>query len=293
MSKAVIFVIGATGKVGTATVTSLSAKYADKIDIRAGVHNLEKAEKLKAVPNVTVVHATIGVSNLVGILTGVSTLYIVTPGMENRVELVIKTAEYAKQACVKHIVLVSLPIAELPETVFGCQLSEVEDKVSKLGVPYTFIRPNFFMENYHLYFKTPIMEQATIYFPVDPRPDTQFMPIAVEDIGKTSAVILANPESMPTAYGDCHMHGDFAKALSKALGREIKYIRVPYESAKKSLIDSGAQEWQADGILEGLQLIDSRSPLVTGNDLGVYKCLTGESPTDLKKWVDRNAGGFQ
>ena len=92
MSKAVIFVIGATGKVGTATVTSLSAKYADKIDIRAGVHNLEKAEKLKAVPNVTVVHATIGVSNLVGILTGVSTLYIVTPGMENRVELVIKTA---------------------------------------------------------------------------------------------------------------------------------------------------------------------------------------------------------
>jgi len=96
-------------------------------------------------------------------------------------------------------------VGQASQIVFGCQLSEVEDKVSKLGVPYTFIRPNFFMKNYHLYFKTSIVEQATIYFPVDP--DTQFMPIAVNDIGKASTVILANPESMPTVYGDCHMHG--------------------------------------------------------------------------------------
>ncbi len=138
MSKPVVFVIGASGNVGTATLTSLSAKYADKVEIRAGVRNPEKAEKLKGIPNVAVVQATMGDSNLVGVFAGVNTLYIVTPATGNRIELVTKTTESAKEAGVKHIAVVSLPIAGTTDTLFGRQYSEIEEKVSKLGVPYTF-----------------------------------------------------------------------------------------------------------------------------------------------------------
>ena len=47
MGKPVVFVIGASGDVGSATVQALSAKYSDKVEIRAGVRNPDKADKLK------------------------------------------------------------------------------------------------------------------------------------------------------------------------------------------------------------------------------------------------------
>lgn len=52
MTKPVVFVIGATGSIGTATVTSLAGKYADKVEIWAGVWNPDKADKLKPLAGV-------------------------------------------------------------------------------------------------------------------------------------------------------------------------------------------------------------------------------------------------
>ena len=49
MGKPVILVTGASGNIGTATVAALAAKYADKVEIRAGVRNPDKADKLKAI----------------------------------------------------------------------------------------------------------------------------------------------------------------------------------------------------------------------------------------------------
>ena len=42
MAKPVVFVIGASGSVGSATVQALSAKYSDKVEIRAGARNPDK-----------------------------------------------------------------------------------------------------------------------------------------------------------------------------------------------------------------------------------------------------------
>ena len=60
MDKPVVFVIGATGNIGSATVTALSIRHADKLDIRAGVRNPDKAEKLKGLTGVSVVQAEMG-----------------------------------------------------------------------------------------------------------------------------------------------------------------------------------------------------------------------------------------
>jgi len=81
---------------------------------------------------------------LVGTFAGV---YIVTPGAENHTELIIATAEAAKEAGIKHVVVVSVLTAELTDTVFGKQLKTVEEKISKLGVPFTFLRLPLFVDN--------------------------------------------------------------------------------------------------------------------------------------------------
>ena len=162
MGKPVVFVIGATGYVGTATLHALSAKYRDQVEIRAGVRNPDKADKLKGIAGVSIVQAEMGSNDkLVQTLAGVNALYIVTPGAENRAELTIATAEAAKKAGVKYVVVVSVLMADLTDTIFGRQLKEVEDKISKLGVPYTFLRLPPFVDNYWA-FKDPIVGQSSI-----------------------------------------------------------------------------------------------------------------------------------
>ena len=107
MAKPIVFVIGATGNIGSATVIELASKHGDKLDIRAGVRNPEKADKLKGLAGVTVVQAEMGDNEkLVEAFKGVNALYIVTPGAENRAALTIATAKAAKSAGVKHLAVV-------------------------------------------------------------------------------------------------------------------------------------------------------------------------------------------
>ena len=190
-SKPLVFVIGATGLIGTATLTALAEKYADKVEIRAGVRNPDKADKLKAIAGITIVKAEMGEKDeLVNTFKGVNALYIVTPGTQNRAELTLATAEAAKQAGVKAVVVVSSSMAVLTDTLFGRQFGEIEDKISKLGVPYTILRLPYFAEN-HWGFKDSIIGQSSIHSPVDPT--KPFSVIVSEDAGKAAAVILGDP----------------------------------------------------------------------------------------------------
>ena len=295
MAKPVVFVIGATGNIGSATVTALSSKHADKLDIRAGVRNPDKADKLKGLAGVTVVQAEMGAKEkLVGTFKGVHALYIVTPGAENRAPLTISTAEAAKEAGVKHIVVVSSLTVHLTDTIFGKQLEEVEKNIKQLGVTYTFLRLPLFIDNY-FGFKDAIQGQSSIFCPVDPT--KPYTPVAVGDAGKAAAAVLADPSKHANKtykiISDRHTFGDVAAAFSEALGKQVNYVRVPYEAAKVAFLGMGYPEWQVDGIMELYKLIDSGSPVINQADVSEYTQITGEQPTDLKTWVGQVAGAFK
>ena len=295
MGKPVVFVIGASGSIGAATVWSLAAKYSHEVEIRAGVRNPEKADKLKTIPGLTIVQATMGdKENLKTTLRGVDALYIVTPGVQNRTHLTVATAEAAKDAGVKHLLVVSVNIARLANTIFGGQFSEIEDKIEKLGVPYTFLRLPFFVDNFWG-FKDKIVYQGTIYYPVGP--EKLFTPVIVEDAGKAGAAILAHPSKHAgktyDIVSDRITFGNIATAFSEALGKQITYTHVTYEAAKKSLLGLGFPEWQVNGVLEQFKLFDSGAPEINTADLSDYETITGEKPTTMKAWVSRNAPEFQ
>ena len=295
MAKPVVFVIGATGNIGSATVSTLASKYADKLDIRAGVRNLDKADKLKALAGVTVVQAEMGAKEkLVETFKGVDVLYIVTPGAENRTPLTIATAEAAKAAGVKHIAVVGGLTTDVTGTLFSEQFTQIEGEIKKLGVPYTFLRLPLFMENI-FGFKDTIVGQSSIYNPVDPtKPHVE---VSVGDAAKAAAVILADPSKHANKtyniISDRFTFGDIATAFSEALGKEVKYVRVPYDAARKALAGMGFQDWQVTGVLELDNLIDNDSPVTNLADISDYTTITGEKPTDLKTWVSQVAGAFK
>ena len=216
MSKPVIFVIGATGNIGSATLQALSTKYAGKFDIRAGVRNPDKADKLRGLAGVTVVQASQGdKDNLVGVFKGVDALYIIAPGAENRAELVTATAEAAKAAGVKFLLVLSVLTADPTDTIFGRQLNETERAVTKLNIPHAFLRLPLFVENYWA-FKDPIQSQSSIYSPVDP--SQPFTSVVVDDAGKAAAAVLADwrkhENKTYTIISDRHSYGDVAKEFS-------------------------------------------------------------------------------
>ena len=290
--KPVVLVTGASGNIGAATVSVLAEKYADKAEIRAGVRN---PDKVPARPSVTVVKAVMGDKDqLKEPLKGVDVLFIVTPGTEDRAPLTIKTAEAAKEAGVKFILVVSAPNVFLPDTIFGKQLSEIEDKISKLGIPYSFLRLPMFMENMWGS-KDTIVSQSAFYAPQSPDKPTIY--IAVEDAAKAAAAILIDYSKHNgkgyTIQSDRYTNAELAAAFTEALGKEVKFVQVPPEAAKQAMVGKGWPEWQVDGLLEIMKLIEEGTSFFSVEDAGVLESLTGEEPNSMKAWVTKNAPGFK
>ena len=291
--KPVVLVTGASGSIGAATVSVLAEKYADKVEIRAGVRN---PDKIPARHNVTVVKVVMGDKDqLKESLKGVDALYIVTPGTENRVPLAIRTAEAAKEAGVKFILVVSVPTVIFPDTTFGKQMSEIENQVSKLGIPYSFLRLPLFVDNIWAS-KDTIVSQSTLYVPQSP--DKPAIYITVEDAAKAGAAILANYSKHNgkgyTIQSDRYTNAELAAAFTEALGKEVKFIQVSPKVARQGMVGKGWPEWQVDGILELWKLIEEGAPVLTAGDDGqALKSLTGEEPISMKAWVTKNAPGFK
>uniref|UniRef100_A0A1X7U0I5 NmrA-like family domain-containing protein 1 n=1 Tax=Amphimedon queenslandica TaxID=400682 RepID=A0A1X7U0I5_AMPQE len=290
--KPVVLVTGASGNIGAATVSVLAEKYADKVEIRAGARS---PDKIPARPNVTVVKAVMGDKDqLKEPLKGVDVLYIVTPGAEDRAPLTIRTAEAAKEAGVKFILVVSAPNVNLPDTIFGKQMIEIEDKVSKLGIPYSFLRLPLFVENIWGS-KDTIVSQSAFFAPQSP--DKPAIYIAVEDAAKAGAAILADYSKHNgkryTIQSDRYTNAELAAAFTEALGKEVKFIQVPPEAAKQGMVGKGWPEWQVDGILEVIKLTEEGTSFFSIGDAGVLKSLTGEEPTSMKAWVTKNAPSFK
>ncbi|XP_041379587.1 LOW QUALITY PROTEIN: NAD(P)H azoreductase-like, partial [Gigantopelta aegis] len=265
--------------------TSPLAKYADKLEIRAGVRNPDKADKIK-LPGVTIVQQKWGQKEkLKETLKGVDALFIVTPGVENRGPWPLQSREAAKETDVKFILVVSVLTNSLTDTIFGRQFTELEGKVSSLGVPYAFLRLPLFVDNklgiqrYH---------SGPVYLLWSLSPDKPFTPVVVEDAGNAAAVILSDytkhTNKTYSVVSDRYTHSDLAKAFTEGSRKRIKYVQVPYDACKRRFLGKGYPEWQVDGILEIFKLIDNDScpPVNNQADLSVYKTLTGEEPTSIK-----------
>ena len=272
----------------------LAEKYGSKVEIRAGVRNPAKADKLKAISGVSVVKAEMGTTELKNTLKDVDSLLIVTTSVENRAELAISTAKLAKEAGVKHQVVVSAITADLQDTLFGRQFNQIETAVQALGVTYTFLRLPSFFENYFS-FKDTIRNVSAIYAPMDP--SKTFSQASVGDIGRAAAAVLVNPvKHTNKSYdivSDCRSYREVAAVFSEVLGKTVTCNRVPYDSTKQALLGVGQPEWQVDGFIEFLKLVDSGSSIPNTADVSDFNLITREQPTSLKAWVAEVKGAFE
>ena len=287
-----VLVLGASGFVGQATLSSLVKRHGGKLDIYAGVRDPSKFQKMEGV---NVVQADMGKpKELSEVLKDFNRVFIVTPGHEDRTTLVLNALDACKAASVEYALILSIPTVET-DTIFGKQCKPIEQAAKKSGLlGYTIIRLPLFIDNNFANIQS-IKDKATFSDARNAyKPHT---PVAVSDVGKTSADLLANPKKH---YGKTYTLAmppfnlvDFSKALSKAIGKQVLVTTVTYQQGKEAFLGMGFPEWQVNGIMELNKSIDEGKPGTLCKQQGDIKRITGEPATTMEQWVAANAAAFK
>ena len=157
-------------------------------------------------------------------------------GVEGEVRQGVLLADAARAAGVEHLVYSSVGSAHRETGIPHFESKfEVEEHVRASGVPYTVLRPVFFMQNWE-FMREPILG-GTLPQPLDP--DKPFQMIDADDIGVFAAMAFDDPE--PWIGREVDIAGDeltmpeIAGTLSRVIGRNVDYFQVPWEGFEEQM----------------------------------------------------------
>ena len=77
-------------------------------------------------------------------------------------------------------------------------------------------------------------------------------------------------------------YGQTAEILSRELGKEIKYVNIPDEDARKGMKDMGMDDWSANSLIE---LFDITRKGYASDITSVVEKLTGRKPISFSQFV--------
>ena len=240
-----ILITGASGNVGREVLKQISEAGAR---VRAAYQSPQKAAEAPAGVETVIVDFN-RPETLRAALTGIDRVFLVGPIAPNLVELESKATDEIKRSGVKH--LVKLSAMGTRAATFPRQHAESEDRIKDCGVPWTFLRPNGFMQNMVIYNAQTVREQNAFYGShgegkvslVDIRNVAGVaVRILIEDGHAGRTYTLTGPEALSNSR--------IAEILTAALGRQIKYVNLPPEQMKQALLGAGTPEWNANGILD-------------------------------------------
>ena len=214
-----ICITGATGNVGI-EVVRLLLKH--NIPVVAAVTNIKKAGKL--LPKGTDMRRFDFTDSATyeETLKDIDTLFLIRPPqMADAKKEFLPFLQYLKKINIKKVVFLSLLGAEKNRIV---PHRKIEDYIKKLGLPYTFLRPSFFMQNFNTTHRDEIKKNNELYIPAG-KGKTSF--IDVRDIAAVAAKVLNEPDHIGKAYsltGNVALdYYKVAEIFSDELGRKIIY----------------------------------------------------------------------
>lgn len=221
MTEPAVFVTGATGTVGAAVVNSLISQ---GVPVVAAIRSTADIERVApaAIPRPFDFDAP--TTSLTDALDGADRLFLMRPpAIENVQRYLFPLIDAAQQRGVRQIVFLSL------QGVQGNRKTPhhaVEKYLREVDAPFTFLRPNFFMQNLSTTYADRIRHTGEIVVPAG-RSRTAF--IDARDIGRVAATVLTQPGHLRKAYTLSGEHSlsykNVADIMTDVLGRPIRYTR--------------------------------------------------------------------
>jgi uncharacterized protein YbjT (DUF2867 family) len=224
-----IAITGATGQQGGATARKLLA---EGWQVRALTRDVNKpaAQELASLGAELVAgdmddHALLEAAfkDVYGVFS-VQNFWLPNVGFEGEIRQGTNVAEAAKAAGVQHFVYSSVGGAQrgMGQKHFESKWI-IEQHIHSLGLPYTILRPAFFMENYN-WSRAPILNGT--FTPMGLRPEKELQMIAVEDVGVFAAHIFANREQYLSKTielsGDELTEVQVADTFARVIGRPVQ-----------------------------------------------------------------------
>ena len=216
-------ITGATGNVGIEIIKSLR-KFDHQLDIVAGVRNPENdGGKLSGYKINFKKFDFTDVKSYAAALDGCNLLFLLRPPQLSEVNTYFKPLiNVAKETGVEHIVFVSVQGVENSRFI---PHYKIEKLILESNVPYTFLRPAYFMQNFSTTLRTDLVAKKRIFLPAG---KARFTLIDVRDIGAVSAKILTHSgEHVNKSYDltgiEMLTFKKMAEKLSDGLGITIRY----------------------------------------------------------------------
>lgn len=275
-----ILVTGATGNIAGLVIPDLIKSGAN---VRAYVRNPEKAQSLKEMGVELFEGDFDNQEALNNAASGVDAILAITPPNALAVEQGRAILTAAKKAGNPYIVRISAIGAAHDAPTENGRLHIVSDEeLIASGLPYTILRPHFFMQNLFGVVDT-IKGDGNMYMGMA---DGKVGIIDVRDIADCAVSLLVdrghdNKVFTPTGPASISFY-DMAKMMGEGLGKDVNYIPVSIEAVGDALRPSWG-EWGAKLMMEYSKAYAEGWGDFTNEDV---KTITGNEARDFSSFVN-------
>lgn len=270
-----ILVTGATGKLGTKVVEAL-LKSVPANQVAVSVRNPEKAESFRA-RGVEVRQGNFDqTETLDTAFAGIDRLLIISADgdTETRIRQHTNAVAAAERAGVAFIAYTSVANAKESKLLLAPPHQATEEAILKTGIPYSFLRNNWYLEN-----EIPSIKGVIAGAPWVTSAGSGKVGWALQkDYAEAAAAVLAGSGHENTVYelsGNLLTQEQFAAAVGEVLGKEVPVQQV----------DDTAYA----GIIKGAGVPDFVIPLLVGIQQGIREGALEVESNDFEKLLGRPA----
>jgi uncharacterized protein YbjT (DUF2867 family) len=289
MAESIVLVTGATGAVSTALLAALKGQ--PGVHMRALVRDAGRAAALVEEGHEVAVGDLEEPETLDDAFEGVDVLWLLTPASALEPSMGSNAVNAARKAKVKHIVRNSaIKAAHDAPNRNGRLHAQVEDAVKASGIPWTILRPHYYMQNL-LSSAGSVASDGMLYMNMGEAPVGM---IDARDVGVLAATVIQDPSAHvgkiynPTGPESTSMERA-AETLGHVLGKPVHYVALPQVAARDAMLGFGLSRWFVGNVCDyGRVYSQGWGDFVTSD----FTEVTGRKPRSFKEFATDFAPAF-
>lgn len=285
-----ILVIGATGRIGGEAARQLTESGEH---VRALVRNPDSATTLAALGVEIVAGDLADPDSLDDAAKGVERVLIVSGQDLRQAELQGNAVQAAVRNGIRHIVKVSgiaPSVSPGGPALIGRQHWQTEHEIEATGIPFTFLRPGFFMQNL-LVTAAPMVARTGLL--AAPMGSALISMVDVRDIAAAATAVLTNDQHANRVYDitgpRAFSYRQLAGLLGTAAGRKVRYLDLPPALAATALRRQGNPDWYVHHLDEMARMFRAGAGAMVSSSV---EDLTGHGPRSIEDFAAEHAAAF-
>lgn len=215
-------------------------------------------------------------------------VFMVTPFAPDLADMVRNLSAAARTFAVEHIVYQSEMGAENPNTVITQWHLKAEQYIKASGIAFTFLRPNFIMQDFMTRQGENILKSGKISVPLG---DSRVSYVDARDVAACAVECLTRDQYHGMGYTltgpEALSIHDIAGILSDVLGRKVEYESLSGDEARRRMAHAGLPGWLIDAHLdrhERYRVGNAGAEISTG-----VRDITGREPRNFRDFANEYA----